>query len=85
MRVGLKWQRYTGQIPPGARLDMFKGAQVIEKDLNDEHVTVLDRNVKLGKGSFAHAAQFSPDGIVSAWRWCVFLCIRLPIFMCDSI
>jgi WD40 repeat-containing protein SMU1 len=58
----LKWQKYTGRLPPGARFDLFRGTPPRRMDEDDAACVTPAGKVKFGTSSRALCVQFSPDG-----------------------
>lgn len=54
----LKWQRHTGQLPPGTRFDVFRGrAPTAAAAETDVYPTKLENVVRYGKGNHAEVTQ----------------------------
>ena len=74
----VKWQRYVGSLPPGDRVDLFKGVAQGEESQVEAFPTTLSTTIKFGKKSPPEVAAFSPDaaffvtgsidGFVEVWN-----------------
>ena len=59
----LKWQQHQGQLPTGARFDLFVGGAAQRVSEPETYVSVAGPTIKFGKKSHAEVAAFSPDGL----------------------
>jgi len=58
----VKWQQHTGQLPKGAKFDLFRGDKPLERDRQEKIAERNSKVIKFGKTSCANSAAFSPDG-----------------------
>eukprot|EP01083_Nonionella_stella_P140867 432912_1 len=58
----LKWQQHNGQLPKGARYDLFRGAAPQQREHEERVPKRNDRIVKFSDKSHAECAAFSLDG-----------------------
>ena len=59
----LKWQKHTGQLPAGAKLDVFRGSSPQSKAEAEAPPSHVSATVRFGKESHPECAVFSPDGL----------------------
>jgi WD40 repeat-containing protein SMU1 len=58
----MKWQQHTGLIPPGDKIDVFRGISVHAVEEAEQIPRAVGKTVKFGAKSHAECAVFSPDG-----------------------
>jgi WD40 repeat-containing protein SMU1 len=58
----LKYQQAQGLLPPGAALDLFRGAAASARDEVETFPTQMAAKVAMGPKAHAEVAAFSPDG-----------------------
>jgi WD40 repeat-containing protein SMU1 len=58
----MKWQQHTGLLPPGDKIDVFRGISVHAVEEAEEMPRAVAKTVKFGAKSHAECATFSPDG-----------------------
>ncbi len=58
----LKWQQHQGQLPAGAKFDLFVGGAARRVAEPEAYVSAAGPTIKFGKKSHAEVAAFSPDG-----------------------
>jgi WD40 repeat-containing protein SMU1 len=58
----LKWQQFTGALPPGGKFDVMRGAAPPRRDAEDKVPTSVAGTVKFGAAARPECVAFSPDG-----------------------
>jgi hypothetical protein len=58
----LKWQLHSGALPPGARLDVFRGAVPLRRDVEDRPTIAPAGAISFGSKAYPCAAAMTPDG-----------------------
>jgi WD40 repeat-containing protein SMU1 len=58
----MKWQKYVGLLPRGAKLDILRNVAAEKEDIVDEVVSRNDKTIKFGKTTEADCVKFSSDG-----------------------
>ena len=58
----LKWQQHQGELPVGAKFDLFRGSVAERFAERETFVSTPGPTIQFGKKSHAECAGFSPDG-----------------------
>lgn len=58
----MRWQQHTGMLPPGAKIDVFRGITQSIVEEQEEAPAQIAKTIRFGEKSHPECAVFSPDG-----------------------